>query len=158
MKQTLMKYSTAVALAAGLAFAQAPAGRPERAQAAQGQRRAMGPRAMGMQGAQLPQRLLRNLNLTDAQREQARTIFQQGRESAQALQKQVAQDRQGLADAVKNNDTVTIQRLATAIGNAQGQLLAIRSSANAKFYAILTPEQRAKVDQFREHMGPRRKQ
>jgi len=99
-------------------------------------------------GANLRQRVIKNLNLTDAQKAQAKTIFQQAKQSAAPLQAQLKQDRQDMAALVKGNETAQIQQLATAAGVLQGQLMAIRSSAMAQFYAILTPEQQTKLDQM----------
>jgi periplasmic protein CpxP/Spy len=135
MQRSLMKLAGVAALAAGMALAQAPATPPG---AGQG-----GP---GMGGA-MRQRMLRNLNLTDAQKTQAKAIFQEERQTAQPLRAQMTQNRQALAAAVKNNDAAQIQQLSIAAGHLQGQMLAIRSTARAKFYAILTPDQKAKADQ-----------
>ena len=41
-----------------------------------------------------------------------------------------------------------IDRIATQQGVLQGQMTAIRTKALAKIYALLTPEQRQKADQF----------
>ena len=68
------------------------------------------------------------------------------------------QSRQSLATAVKNNDTVQIQSLAAAQGALQGQALAIQSAAKAKFYAILTPEQKTKAEQRQQKIKQLRQQ
>ena len=122
-----------------MAFAQAPVAstpQPDSGKAA------MKPRAT------LRHRMLKALNLTAEQKQQAQTIFQQTRQSVQPVAQQAKQNRQALADAVKANDTAKIQQLATQQGSLQGQLLTLRSESMAKFYALLTPDQRAKAEQI----------
>jgi Spy/CpxP family protein refolding chaperone len=66
-------------------------------------------------------------------------------------------NRQALA-AVKSDNTAQIQSLAAAQGALQGQELAIRSAANAKFYALLTPDQQASLTQMEEKLKGLRQQ
>jgi hypothetical protein len=47
-----------------------------------------------------------------------------------------------------------LERLAAAVGTIQGQLTGIQAKASAKFYALLTAEQKTKYDARSEH-GPR---
>ena len=84
--------------------------------------------------------------------------MQQARTAAQPVRQQLQQGRQSLATAVKNNDTVQIQSLAAAQGALQGQALAIQSAAKAKFYAILTPDQKTKLDQMQGKLQQLRQQ
>ena len=99
-------------------------------------------------GANLRQRVIKNLNLTDAQKAQAKTIFQQAKQTAAPFQAKLKQDRQDMVAAVKSNDASKIQGLSSDAGTLQGQLMAIRVTAMAQFYAILTPEQQTKLDQM----------
>ena len=145
MKRHLLRIATVAALATGIALAQAPdaGGQAASARAPQGLRTAV------------HRRLLQALNLTDAQKAQAKSIFQQAWQTAQPLAQQAKQNREALAEAVKANDTAQIRQLATTQGNLQGQLLGVRSEAMAGFYNILTPEQRAKADQIRQKVKQR---
>ena len=126
MKLTTVRVAAVAALAAGMAFAQAPA------------------------------RLASALDLTPAQKEQARAIRQQARQNAQPLAKQLKANREALAAAVKANDVAQIHSLSAQRGHLQGQLLGIRSEARAKVYATLTPEQKAKADRVRQRLEKRR--
>jgi len=103
--------------------------------------------------------IAQKLNLTDAQRQEFHSIFRRARESAMPVREELKQNREALAAAVKANQTADIQRLATARGRLVGQMTVIYSEAKAKFYQILTPEQRVKADQmhqeFRQHMRER---
>src|SRR5438105_4914658 len=122
MKHVSLRFAAAVALAAGLALAQTPSPAPQ-------------PAAQGRHG-QLRMRLgrvLRALNLTDTQRQQAKAIFQQARQTAQPVRQQLQQNRQLLSDAVKNGKTdVEIQQLSAQQGELLGQNLAIRTQAWAR--------------------------
>jgi Spy/CpxP family protein refolding chaperone len=91
------------------------------------------------------------LNLTEPQKEQARTIFEQMRQSAQPVRQELKQNREKLMAAAKvaNNESA-IQKLAMEQGRLMGKLIAIRTEGSAKFYQVLTPEQRVKSDQMHE--------
>jgi len=93
-------------------------------------------------------RLANYLNLTDAQREQAKATMQAMRQSAQPIRQQLKQVRQQMFQAIQANDTAAIQQLSAQEGSLKGQVLALRNQAFAKLYASLTPEQRAKADQL----------
>ena len=99
--------------------------------------------------------MMNQLNLTAAQKAQAKTIFETARQNAKPLRDQLMQNHQSLWAAVKANDTAQIQKLSTEQGNLHGQLVANRSLAMAQFYQILTPEQRAKADQMHQNMQTR---
>jgi protein CpxP len=152
MKKNLIRLGSVAALAAGMAFAQAqaPAAQPP-AQPATPAKPGAVHRTFRQRSRQ---RMMQALNLTPAQREQVRSIFQQARQSAQPFTQQLRQNREAMALAVKANDNARIQQLATQRGHLEGQVMAIRSQAAAKFYTTLTPEQRAKSDQLHQrHEG-----
>jgi len=90
------------------------------------------------------------LSLTNAQQAQAKSIFQEARQSAQPVRQQLQQTRQSLRAAVQANNTSQIQQLATTEGGEVGQLAAIRSTAMAKVYQILTPDQQQKLASLRQ--------
>ena len=138
MQQSFMKLAGVAALAAGMAFGQsAPA---------QNQRPRAGNHMM-------LDRLGADLNLTDSQKQQAQSIFQASRQSAQSVHDQLRQSREALAAAVKSGASdAEIDKLASGIGPLMAQTTAIHTKAFAKFYAILTPEQKDKVGQRLDHM------
>ena len=86
------------------------------------------------------------LNLTDAQKTQAKSVFQGARQSAEPVRQQLMETRKSLRAAIKANDTAQIQQLSATEGKEIGQLTAIRGSAFAKVYQTLTPEQKQKAD------------
>ncbi len=89
------------------------------------------------------------LSLTDAQKQQATTIFHEADQDSAPLRDSLKQQHQALDDAVKSNVTDSqIDQLATTLGSLMGQLTAVRTKAFAKFYSILTADQRRKLDQL----------
>lgn len=137
----LTKIATIAAMAAGMALAQTPAAP-----------------AQPRRGHAMRQRMMQALDLTNSQKQQAKAIFQQARQNAEPLKTQLKQNREALAAAVKANDTAQIHSLSIQRGNLEGQMLGIRSEARAKFYATLTPEQKAKADQMRARFKTRMQQ
>jgi Spy/CpxP family protein refolding chaperone len=136
MKRRLTMIAVVGALAAGSIFAQATT--PLATQ-----------KTPGVQ-ALLRRRLMKNLDLTATQKEQAKAIFQNARQTAQPLAQQLKQDRQSLDAAVQAGDSAKIQQLSQDIGTLRGKAIAIRSDAMSKFWATLTPDQKTKAQQFRE--------
>src|SRR5437868_15329822 len=90
MKHSLLNIAGVAALAAGMAFAQAPPAQTPPTQSGNAARH------LAMRN-----RFAANLNLTDAQKQQARDIFSQSRQASQAVRDQIQQNRQALAAAVK---------------------------------------------------------
>jgi Spy/CpxP family protein refolding chaperone len=89
------------------------------------------------------------LSLTDAQKTQATAIFDAAETASAPLRETQGTQRTALNDAAKSNATdVTIDQLAATVGTTSGQLVAIQTKAFAKFYALLTTEQRTKLDEL----------
>ena len=91
------------------------------------------------------------LNLTDAQKTQAQAVLKEAHESAAKLAPQMKANREALAAAIKANNKTEIDRLAAQRGVLMGKMMAARDEGFAKIYQTLTPEQRVKADQMREH-------
>ena len=145
MRYSFGKCAAIGLVAAGLIFAQNPKPEPQsRAVHAQGH-------GCGMWGHMDVDHVAQVLNLTEPQKEQARTIFEQMRQSAQPVRQELKQNREKLMAAAKvaNNESA-IQKLAMEQGRLMGKLIAIRTEGSAKFYQVLTPEQRVKSDQMHE--------
>jgi Spy/CpxP family protein refolding chaperone len=96
--------------------------------------------------------LLRELNLTDAQREQIRTMTEQRRATgADPRRKIVDLDRQLQAAIFADTpDPQKIGELKNAVAAASAEELAARVELQSRIAEILTPEQRA---QAREALG-----
>ncbi len=119
-------------LAAGLIFAQTPSPATG-AQASKGRGRLA--------------RIEHFLNLTPDQQAQAKTIFQASQADAEPVRAQMKNARLALANAVKSDaPDAQIDQLSAAVGPLASQLAAIRTKTFAKFYALLTPEQKDKFN------------
>jgi len=97
------------------------------------------------------------LNLTDAQKSEMKSIFQEARQSAQPLRQQLRQTRQSLQAAVQAGNSDQIQQLSATEGTQMGQLAAIHASARAKMFKMLTPDQQQKLSTFQASMHSRRR-
>jgi Spy/CpxP family protein refolding chaperone len=100
-------------------------------------------------------RMATELGLTDAQKAQAKTIFQSAHQTAAPVVQQLKQERQEVRAAIQaGKSEQEIQQLAQAEGPQLSQLAAIRAGAFAKFYATLTPDQQQKMQGLRQaHHG-----
>ncbi len=87
--------------------------------------------------------LATTVNLTDAQKAQATSIFTNAVTAEQSIHTNLRAAQQNLATAIKNNDSASIDQIAATIGTYQGQLAAANAKAEAAFYAILTADQKA---------------
>ncbi len=94
------------------------------------------------------------LSLSDTQQAQARAIFAAANTASETLRGTFESARTPLTAAIKANASdAEIDRLAAALGTIEGQLAAVRAKAEAKFYALLTTEQKTKYDAVSTH-GP----
>jgi Spy/CpxP family protein refolding chaperone len=90
--------------------------------------------------------LAAQLNLTDAQKASATTIFTNAYTAAESIRTSLQSNRDSLEAAVQKNDTASIDQLSATFGTLQGQLTAVNSKADAAFYAILTATQKTAYD------------
>jgi Spy/CpxP family protein refolding chaperone len=112
-------------------------------------------------GRHLLGRAAAELNLTEQQKQFARRLLADTRKQAEPISTQLRQNRQELAEAVKANNLSGIDQISQRQGTLMAQLSALHAKAMASFYAQLTPEQKAKADEFharvRERAGHRMK-
>lgn len=139
-------------MAAGMALAQTPAQTPQQPPAGHmTQRRG----EMMEKRQQWQERMAQELNLTDTQKQEAKAIFAKAREEAKPVRDEMRANREALRAAIKADDTARIRTLSAKQGTLMAKLTEIRSDAHAKFYAKLTPEQRAKEEQLHQQMKQR---
>lgn len=111
-----------------------------------------GPRGRGTppdpaQMVQMRVNMLANrLNLTDAQKTQAVTIYTDAVTASENLRSNLRTTHQSIRDAVKKNNSSEIESLSASVGTITGQLTAINAKADAAFYQILTADQKATYD------------
>jgi Spy/CpxP family protein refolding chaperone len=96
------------------------------------------------------------LNLTDAQKSQMKAIFDEARQASQPVRQQLKQTRQSLQAAIQAGNSDQIQQLSATEGSEMGQLTAIRASAHAKMFKMLTPDQQQKLSTLQASMHSRR--
>jgi Spy/CpxP family protein refolding chaperone len=118
---------------------QAPAQSKDQPQTANSHRR--------MIGGPMVHRLTRELNLSPDQQTQARTIFEQARQQAQSLNPKLKDERQALSAAIKSDNESQIDQITRQDAQVNSRARAIHAKAMAKFYSILTTDQKAKFDQ-----------
>jgi protein CpxP len=145
-------------LAGGAVYAQGPGpGGPGR-----------GPGGFGRGGGGLA---LRALNLTDAQREQVRTLTQQHREQNRAVADKMRAAMEAQQNAVQTIpvDEALIRSTTQELAEAQTEMALQRARLHSEILALLTPEQQAEAkklqaeraarrDQMRQRMDQRRQQ
>ena len=100
---------------------------------------------------------LRRLDLSEAQREQIRSIHEQSGEATQAADERVRAARQALQDAVTADlvNEGAIRAVATELGIAEGDAAVQRAYVHAQVWQMLTPEQQAAAREAEAEMQAR---
>jgi len=88
--------------------------------------------------------------LTEAQREQLRSLAAQHREELATLARQVGDARRALTASAQTGQVD--ESKATDVGAAVGALALARAKAQAEAFAVLTPDQRAELATKRDQM------
>jgi len=91
------------------------------------------------------------LTLTAEQQETATSAFTTAASTEQPLHASERTAHQALEAAIKANEVTAIQQAATTLGQIQGEMTAARALAEAKFYASLTDDQKAKYMELERH-------
>jgi hypothetical protein len=94
--------------------------------------------------------------MTDAQKAQAKGVFQQARQTAKPVRQQLMETRKSLRAAVESGNGSQIQQLSATEGNEIGQLMAIRSSAFSKVFQTLSADQKQKLTELEQARHQRR--
>ena len=101
--------------------------------------------------------LARELNLTDAQKAQAKQIEDSFRESTKSLHEQLFKLGGGPLDGFKDGfDEAAVRSAAQARAAIQVELEVAHARAASQIYALLTAEQKAKLAEIRQQMEQRR--
>jgi Spy/CpxP family protein refolding chaperone len=106
-------------------------------------------------GGYLPGRVAAALNLTDQQKEFAKQLRADTRKQAEPITAQLRQNRRELAEAIKANNLSGIDQITQRQAPLMAQLSAMHAKARASFYAQLTPEQKARLDESRARFKDR---
>jgi periplasmic protein CpxP/Spy len=135
-----------------LAGAQAPRGRPEmRGEPGHGGSR--GP-FRGGPGGDLG---LRGIELTDAQREQVRSIMESHREEFAAVRTKLGEAHRAFAAATRGDavDEAAIRTQSTAVANAMADDAILRARVRSQVHALLTAEQQQQLKEREAEMQKR---
>lgn len=98
--------------------------------------------------------LARELNLTDTQKQQIKTIVHSQKVTLRPLMQQLAQNRLAMLNATASGafDQAKVQSLANQRAQIMAQLMVQKASIRSQVYnQVLTPDQRAKADQMRQN-------
>ena len=97
--------------------------------------------------------LAKELNLTDAQKAQIKTIMQSQRTAMRPLMQQLTQNRIDTINATNGGtfDQAKVQALATQRAQIMSQLEVQKAQIHSQIYnQVLTSDQKAKADQMRQ--------
>src|SRR5439155_4903397 len=93
------------------------------------------------------------LNLTPDQVQKIKIIYADTKDQRQAVNLRVRQAQRSLAEAIESstpNETLIEQR-SRELADARADAARLRSLTEARILQVLTPEQRAKLREIREH-------
>ena len=96
--------------------------------------------------------MMRELNLTDAQKAQVKQIFQANKATGLPLMQQMAANKKAMLEATANGsyDQAKIQQLASQQAQLMSQFIVQKQAVRHQIYTeVLTSDQRAKAEQLR---------
>ena len=124
-------------------------------------RHGMGPMGLGHMmgegpGMMLPM-VLKGLDLTDAQRDQIRSILEARRAANEPLMERARTAREALQQAMQAQpvDEATIRARSADLGAVEADLAIARAQVQAEITAVLTDEQKAELAKMREERNER---
>jgi Spy/CpxP family protein refolding chaperone len=97
------------------------------------------------------------LGLSQAQRDQLRTLRETDRKETQALREKMRTARLALRDTMRADvpDEAAVRSAAGAVAALEADLVALRARAKGQFMKVLTPEQQAQTKQLRARAAQR---
>jgi protein CpxP len=155
MRKRILTGVIAVVLAVAGTFAAGSVVQAQRARGGVG-----GPGGFGGFGHRQGLEMLRQLDLTDQQRQQVRTIMENHKSDFQQVRQRIrtAVEAQHAAATATPPDEATIRAKATEVGTAEGDLAVLLARVRTEVFQILTPEQQAKSQELQAQRAQRREQ
>ncbi len=103
---------------------------------------------------------LRELNLTEEQRGQLKSVMDSHKDEFKAIGKRMMAAREALGDLVTSDaaDETAIRDQAAAIAVVEGDAALLRAKVHTEVFALLTPDQREKAKAMRGQAKGRLKQ
>ncbi len=93
------------------------------------------------------------LTLNSGQQTQIRTILTNEQTTESGFRTSMKAAHTNLRTAIQNNDAASIESISSQIGTITGQSIASHAKTQAAIYALLSPEQQTKAQQFPELLG-----
>lgn len=119
----------------------------------------MGPGGPGGPGRGGPMMLLRGLDLTDAQKDQVKSLMQSHAEERKALGDRARAAHQALQAAITADslDEALIRQRSADVAAVDADMAVAEARTHAEVWQILTPEQKAKAKEFQAKAQERMK-
>ncbi len=92
------------------------------------------------------------LDLTEAQKTQAKSLLESAKTQAAPYMQQLRENHKAMVEAVKANRPETdLKQLADTQGSAVANLALIKAKTGEQLYSMLSPEQKEKADKLHNH-------
>lgn len=112
-----------------------------------------------MPGAVLSPRVLRELNVSESQKEQLRAARQARSEELREARDKAFESRHALHQAiVRGEEEVPLRHLAESLALAEGDLAVLEAALNREMFGILTADQWQKLEKLRAEEAERLKE
>lgn len=149
--------AAAVLLSATVAVPVVLAQTAEEGQKSERRERRMGRRGHA-RGGFMGGRIFRQLELTDAQKEQLKQLRETHSQEIRAIRSEIQAKRQEIRQSTQGGtfDEAFVTQKLIEIAPLEAKLMAARHRHHQEMLSILTPEQKAKLDQMREQFKTRR--
>ena len=106
----------------------------------------------GMRGEQGAMMMLQHLDLTSEQQAKVKEIFEANKGTVQPLREQLKANHEKLAALGGTFDEGQVTAIAKEQGDLMSQMIVARQKVKSEIFALLTDEQKAKAEQFRNRM------
>lgn len=156
IQKLAVAFVMAIALATPFALAQSSA-QDDAAKAERKEHKREG-KWRGHRGGRGMGRIMSQLNLTDDQKSQIKQIHQANREALRPIKQQIRAKRQEIRQSKEGGtfDQALVSQKMAEIAQLQTQLEAAQFKIHQETMAVLTPEQRTKLEQLREQFKSKR--
>ncbi len=109
-------------------------------------------------GGRMMGRMFRQLDLTDEQKEELKSIRKASHENMKPIREQMQASRKLLRNLSANGnfDEAQVQAIASQLGSLHAQMIVEKERNKAKMFAVLTTEQKAKLAELKQNFEQRR--
>lgn len=112
----------------------------------------------GMGGGDMMSRLAGRLDLTEEQQDKIRAIQEEGREGSREAMTAVREAHAALQEAIEEGTDEEITAAGKKLGKAYGKQGVLRAQTARKIESVLTPEQKAELEELKAQMKERMQQ